>query len=107
MNFSKIFFSTVLTLSFIAGDLMAKEPDKVNGSAPTGTPQAVSWREACVRPTKQIELDVNNVRARIISGGTVWEAAEYIVPKPQPEVCLYLHCTLEVFGLEVLIGQEI
>ncbi|KXK37810.1 MAG: hypothetical protein J5I52_11905 [Saprospiraceae bacterium] len=84
MNFSKIFFSTVLTLSFIAGDLMAKEPDKVNGSAPTGTPQAVSWREACVRPTKQIELDVNNVRARIISGGTVWEAAEYIVPKPQP-----------------------
>ncbi len=44
----------------------------------------VSFREACVTAKAQIDQDVNNVRARLTTGGDVWwdrSDGKYVVPK--------------------------
>jgi hypothetical protein len=60
----------------------ARKPDNIDGNR--NTSDITSWRAACVRPTKQIEMQVNNVRARLLTGGDIWSEAQYIVPKPAP-----------------------
>ncbi len=37
----------------------------------------------CVRPTKQYEMKVNNVRARLLTGGDLFYEAQYISPVPK------------------------
>jgi len=47
--------------------------------------QQVSFREDCQPATAQIDMDINNVRARLLTGGDVWwdlNDGKYIVPKP-------------------------
>ncbi len=45
---------------------------------------SVSWASAaCVRPTKQYEMKVNNVRARLLTGGDLFYEAQYISPVPK------------------------
>ena len=61
----------------------ARKPDNIDGGN-RNTSDITSWRAACVRPTKQIEMQVNNVRARLLTGGDIWSEAQYIVPKPAP-----------------------
>lgn len=82
MNINKIFFSAVLIMLLAFFDLSAKEPDK-QGGAPV-TADNIGWRAACTRPTKQIEMEINNVRARLLTSGNLWYDANYIVPKPAP-----------------------
>ncbi len=70
-----------LLVSFVF-NVEAKKPDNIDGNK--NTSDVTSWRAACVRPTKQIEMQVNNVRARLLTGGDIWSEAQYIVPKPAP-----------------------
>ncbi len=46
----------------------------------------VNSREDCLEPQTQIEVEVNNVRARLLTGGDVWWDGDgigrYVVPKP-------------------------
>jgi len=45
---------------------------------------SVTYRSDCTPATAQIDMDVNNVRARLLSGGDVWwdlDNGMYIVPK--------------------------
>ena len=52
---------------------------------PIVTTQEVSFREDCQPATAQIDMDINNVRARLLTGGDVWwdlGDGKYIVPKP-------------------------
>lgn len=50
--------------------------------------QAKSIMSGCVNATAQVDLDINNVRAKILDGGDMWwdifgsQAARYQVPKP-------------------------
>ncbi len=53
---------------------------------------SITFREKCVTAGAQIDQDVNNVRARLTTGGDVWwnlADGKYVVPKPtepgQPE----------------------
>lgn len=44
----------------------------------------VTYREACTTATEQIDQDINNVRARLTTGGDVWwdrGDGKYVVPK--------------------------
>ena len=48
---------------------------------------SVSFRTDCVQGISQIDMDINNVRARLLSSGDVWwnlYDAGYIVPKVEP-----------------------
>ncbi|MBK9733545.1 MAG: hypothetical protein IPO92_00700 [Saprospiraceae bacterium] len=81
MQFSKVILISLIGLCLCHNDLMAKEP-VTNGKAPI--PDVTGWRAACVRPTKQVDMQVNNVRARLLTGGDIWSEAAYIVPKPAP-----------------------
>lgn len=49
--------------------------------------QVAQLRADCLLATKQVDLDVNNVRARLLNGGDLWwdlENGRYIVPKVEP-----------------------
>jgi len=49
--------------------------------------QEVSLREDCQAASSQIDMDINNVRARLLTGGDVWwdlQNGRYIVPKVAP-----------------------
>ncbi|HRG88588.1 MAG TPA: hypothetical protein PLW44_06170, partial [Chitinophagales bacterium] len=65
----------------------AREQMNVVRRANTTTQAQASFKtEAgdCVTPTAQFDLDVNNVRARLLTGGDMWwnlSEARYEVPK--------------------------
>lgn len=49
--------------------------------------ESVSFREQCVTASDQVDQDVNNVRARLTTGGDVWwnrNDGKYVVPKVEP-----------------------
>lgn len=49
--------------------------------------QGISPRNDCAQATKQIDMSINNVRARLLNGGDVWwdlDDGKYIVPKVEP-----------------------
>ena len=53
-----------------------------------GVNQEASFRNDCQKPEAQIDQDINNVRARLTTGGDVWwdrSDGKYIVPKPTEE----------------------
>lgn len=81
MKLRKIKLLAFILISLSTFDLSAMKPDNI-GPAPKA--DLTGWRAACVRPTRQIEMQVNNVRARLLTGGDVWSEAQYIVPKPSP-----------------------
>lgn len=81
MKLRKLFIVGFLLLFGIDMVLNAKGPETL-GNSPK--PENTGWRAACVRPTKQIDMQINNVRARLLTGGDIWSEAQYIVPKPAP-----------------------
>jgi hypothetical protein len=80
MTINKIFSVFIITMILGQTIAFAKGPEYPDGKAPVTT--QTSWRNDCVRPTNQIEMQVNNVRARLLTGGDIWSTAAYIVPKP-------------------------
>ena len=60
-------------------------PDIINSTKPSVETEEVTFREDCQPATSQIDMDINNVRARLLTGGDVWwdlTNGRYIVPKP-------------------------
>jgi len=70
-----------------ANEASAKENIGGAGIAPNNS-QAKSIMSGCVNATAQSDLDINNVRAKILNGGDMWwdlfgnSEARYAVPKP-------------------------
>ena len=59
-------------------------PKENKGKSPN---REINFREDCTPPKAQIDQSVNNVRARLTSGGDVWwdqEDGKYVVPIPAP-----------------------
>jgi hypothetical protein len=51
--------------------------------------QQIAFRSSCVNAVSQIDMEINNVRARLTTGGDVWwdgNDGRYVVPKPAPGV---------------------
>jgi hypothetical protein len=44
-----------------------------------------SFLENCVRPTASYVMQVNNVRAKLLTGGDLFSEAQYITPAPLPD----------------------
>jgi hypothetical protein len=77
----------VLTVVVATGHIPPKEEGQVSNST-----EQITFRSNCDLAKAQVEQSVNNVRARLTTGGDVWwdgNNARYIVPKVppgQPEV---------------------
>ncbi len=56
---------------------------KENPKNPKFNNEQASFRSDCVRPTAQYDMGVNNVRARILTGGDMFESSGYITPIPK------------------------
>lgn len=92
MNFRKWYLMSLLALffAFSADANISPLNNSPNNSTPNvggnSTPTSVaSFRNDCVKPVEQIDQDINNVRARLTTGGDVWwdrNDGKYIVPKP-------------------------
>jgi hypothetical protein len=67
---------------FIFGNIHAEENVGLGGKAKVHKANKVS--EACQPATSQIDLDINNVRTRLLAGGDMWwdlDIARYEIPK--------------------------
>jgi len=81
----------VLSLGSITS-LEAYIPPELEGERQRQMQQAAELRGDCAQATAQVDLNINNVRARLMTGGDMWwnlSEARYVVPNvlpPQPEV---------------------
>ncbi|MBT8233132.1 MAG: hypothetical protein HKO66_04300 [Saprospiraceae bacterium] len=79
------FCFTVVTVSFAK---ISPEKEKARANRPALTSNsAINFREDCVAATAQTDQNINNVRARLLTGGDVWwdpgsREGKYIVPAP-------------------------
>jgi len=78
-------FSILAILVFGALSIKAHvDPNKRKIKKELTTSSQVSFREDCVPATEQIDMAINNVRARLTTGGDVWwnlDDGRYVVPK--------------------------
>ncbi|MEO1258099.1 MAG: hypothetical protein AAFZ15_04855 [Bacteroidota bacterium] len=82
----KILIASFFGMFFFATSAFAYYNPKEKPSSPANN-QNVTFREQCVTANEQIDQDVNNVRARLTTGGDVWwnrNDGKYIVPKVEP-----------------------
>jgi len=89
MRFLTIQFFTLFFVMFSVA-LLAKEPPK-EYMRPTAEGKElmkkINYRSDCVNATAQTDMSINNVRARLMTGGDVWwdlQDGKYIVPKVEP-----------------------
>ncbi len=83
MRYFKYFIISLLCLSWTQPLQAHINPDLSGGVATTDS-QAASYREDCANAQSQIDLEVNNVQARLLVGGDIWwdgDAGLYVVPK--------------------------
>jgi len=83
MGKQKIILSVLF--SFFVSLSWAHINPEARGKSKSENP-SVNYREDCLEPQGQIEVEVNNVRARLLTGGDVWWDGDgigrYVVPKP-------------------------
>ena len=86
-NIKQIFCLTLLTVFVMTGSLRAEKVKGVVRSS--SSPKAES--ATCLPASSSNELTVNNVRAYIETGGTMWfkEVAEYEVPKGSGKTSMF------------------
>lgn len=83
MHNLKTIFATLVAILVFASSAQAYYNPSKKPSKPKND-NKVTYREACVTAKAQIDQDVNNVRARLTSGGDVWwdrNDGKYVVPK--------------------------
>jgi hypothetical protein len=80
------FFLLFITIVMVPG--FAHVPDYKGGKqVKSDNEQMVSLRSNCAPSTSSIDMDINNVRARLLGGGDIWwdlSAGRYIYPKVDP-----------------------
>lgn len=85
MNKLRILFMFLLTLGFFTAD--AYRPFVPEGPIQGGNDNNSSYRADCAESTSQRDLNINNVRARLLGGGDMWwdfNDARYVVPNVAP-----------------------
>ena len=74
-----------LILSFTVNIANAHINPELAKQKPSTDKVEIDFREDCVPATSQMDMDINNVRARLTTGGDVWwnlQDGRYVVPKP-------------------------
>ncbi|MGB3546596.1 MAG: hypothetical protein WBA17_06455 [Saprospiraceae bacterium] len=84
-------YSFTLLLCLVgAFDLQAHIDPTRSATPPHPNPtQTVNFRNNCDNAVAQVDQDINNVRARLTTGGDIWwdgNDGRYVVPKPPPGV---------------------
>lgn len=88
MHFIMKINSILLIMLLVAGsmiELSAYKPSNSGNSKQVS--QQAAPRGSCSPATKQIDMEINNVRARLLNGGDIWwdkSKGRYIVPKVVP-----------------------
>lgn len=80
------FFMSLLGLCVI-GIAHARQPDGIVKGAPTTSTPSVGLRSDCNQGKSRYDMQLNNVRATLLSSGDVWwdlSNPGYVVPKVQP-----------------------
>jgi hypothetical protein len=72
----------IIAMIYMSESITARNPEGESKRAVTSS--KASWRADCTKAQKSIDMQVNNVRARLKIGGDLWSRAQYIVPKPAP-----------------------
>jgi len=90
MKVYKLLFLIIFTVYFSSGSLFAENPVTMGKS---GTKHNKSATAGCVIPSTQTWLDLNNVRALIMTGGDMWwdlkDKSMYEVPKGSGKTALF------------------
>jgi hypothetical protein len=84
-NLMKAFFGLILVVLALPAQAYYN-PNKGGKEAEAGN-RLVSLREDCSQSRSSTDMDINNVRARLLGGGDVWwdlRNGRYIVPKVDP-----------------------
>jgi hypothetical protein len=91
-----IIYATCLLLNgYLQATNLSKPPKK-----------AANFKAACLTAQAQTDLEINNVRARLLTGGDLWwdrSDGKYVVPKPapgQPEVSAIFAAGIWLGGLD-------
>jgi hypothetical protein len=91
MRVKQLLFLILLLVGFATPSMLQATvgPEARNRPATPGQQQQIDFREACDNAVAQIDMEINNVRARLTTGGDVWwdgGDGRYIVPKAPPGV---------------------
>lgn len=102
-NIVRYFLLTALLIGFSNGTYAYKWPVK-NKSGSAQTNNKSTKAEACLPASASTDLDLNNVRARINTGGDMWwdlqGNAEYFIPKNTRKSSMF-SASLWIGGLDV------
>ena len=82
----KLFIRPLLLL-LIAGMSLPAAAHINPNDTDVNAPAPVTLRSDCAQSTAQIDMNINNVRARLLNGGDVWwdlQTGKYIVPNVDP-----------------------
>jgi len=66
---------------------MQAQYEKEPGKRPSPNPNTSTLRNDCIESTSQVDLNINNVRARLRAGGDMWwdgQQPQYVVPNVDP-----------------------
>jgi hypothetical protein len=83
MNNMKYFITTILCFGLMTA-FAFRNPESAKPAKKNTT---VEYRMNCAQASRQTDLDINNVRARLLVGGDVWwdgNNGRYIVPNVEP-----------------------
>ncbi|MEZ4984045.1 MAG: hypothetical protein R2795_03245 [Saprospiraceae bacterium] len=89
MRILKSWLLTLLAVSMTLALQAHIGPTRSGRPVTGGATGQVSFRENCDNAVTQIDQQINNVRARLTTGGDVWwdgDDGRYVVPKPPPGV---------------------
>ncbi len=84
--FKIVFVFALLCFSFLLADAHIR-PDKDKNGSGSGSTVTSSRSSDCLEGREEIELDVNNIRARLRIGGDIWwdgDDGKYIAPRVEP-----------------------
>ncbi|MEM1319053.1 MAG: hypothetical protein AAGG75_02290 [Bacteroidota bacterium] len=87
MRYFKYYLLAVLMLWGFSTSYAHIGPNKSGKPSSGAKPDKISYRADCAQATAQIDQEINNVRARLLTGGDVWwdgDNARYVVPKVDP-----------------------
>lgn len=88
MQYLKYFLLGIFFIGAFATVEARKPYDKPGREKPTQQPNpTLNFRENCANSVSGIDMSINNVRARLLTGGDVWwntTDGRYIVPKVSP-----------------------
>ncbi len=85
-SFKTLGFVLLMCLGFISADAHV-DPNRQKSPKPKKEEPTVNYRMDCTPAERQTDMDINNVRAKLTTGGDVWwdlDEGKYVIPKPIP-----------------------